>query len=61
MLLLYVMVSRLLVCLRFQRHMYMTGVEQREQAAKVFTVRSTHKHPKHSTGGWCLWPVHLIK
>lgn len=44
--LLYVMVSRLLVCLRFQRHMYMTGVEQREQAAKVFTVQKYTQAPK---------------
>lgn len=37
--LLYVMISRLLICLCLQGNVYITGVEQRELAVKIFTVQ----------------------
>lgn len=43
---LYVMISRLLMCLCLQGHMYITGVEQREPAVKIFTVRTYTQAPK---------------
>lgn len=57
--LLYAMISRLLICLCLQGHMCITGVKQREQLLRYLLYRSIYKHPKHSAGGQCLWPVHL--
>lgn len=43
--LLYVMISRLLICLCLQGHVCITGVEQREPAVKIFTVQKDTQAP----------------
>lgn len=44
--LLYVMISRLLMCLCLQGHVCITGVEKREPALKIFTVQKYTQAPK---------------